>query len=84
MKIGILYCGGCNPTFDRTKYITTLKNDHPEHIYSYAIPGESYDRIVGVCGCPSACLARPDELSAYTFGDTVIISDPSQPVFPEE
>ena len=30
MKVGIKYCGGCNPRYDRAAFVERLLSDHPE------------------------------------------------------
>ena len=56
MKIGIKYCGGCNPTYDRTNVVSILKKyiGH-DHSVETAKQGEIYDVVVILCGCASAC-----------------------------
>lgn len=59
MKIGIKYCGGCNPTYDRTAVVANLK----QHIgiddsIETANQGIIYDLIVILCGCTSACASH--------------------------
>ncbi len=55
MKIGIKYCGGCNPRYDRTNIIERLKRDLPESEVFAAAPAADMDYVVVVCGCRSAC-----------------------------
>ncbi len=56
MKIGIKYCGGCNPTYDRTDVATKLKL-HIGQSDSIEIAKKEiiYDLVVILCGCTSAC-----------------------------
>jgi 4-hydroxybutyrate CoA-transferase len=56
MKIGIKYCGGCNPTYDRTAVVTKL-NTHigKGHSIETALSGSFYDIVIILCGCTSAC-----------------------------
>lgn len=55
MKIGIKYCGGCNPRYDRTNVIEQLKKDLPGSDAFLAEPFADMDYVVVVCGCKSAC-----------------------------
>ena len=55
MKIGIKYCGGCNPRYDRTNIVEQLKRDLPESDVFPAVPSAGLDYVVVVCGCKSAC-----------------------------
>lgn len=65
MKRAVKYCGGCNPRYDRTALVRNLE-DHLQARLCPAGPGETYDMVYVVCGCPSRC---PDlsELTAQRF-----------------
>jgi hypothetical protein len=54
MKIGIKYCGGCNPRYDRTAIVTRLEHDLSDVQIGLA-GGEKPDYVVVLCGCSSAC-----------------------------
>lgn len=59
MRIGIRYCGGCNPRYDRGAVTDALHRfGEPEHRVETARPEESYDVIVLMSGCPAACAAE--------------------------
>lgn len=55
MVIGIKYCGGCNPLYNRTKRILTLKEANPEHEYITPSGDVICDYWVVVCGCSRRC-----------------------------
>ena len=55
MTIGIKYCGGCNPRYDRVAKVTAFKAEHPTFEYFSAKAGRHYDYVFVVCGCPAAC-----------------------------
>ncbi|MGX8701656.1 hypothetical protein [Caproiciproducens sp.] len=55
MKIGIKYCGGCNPHYDRAQIVSRMRKEF------YGLPivnadeeGE-VDLVVVICGCSSQC-----------------------------
>ena len=51
MRIGIKYCGGCNPRYDR---VAAVKELHPEwKIEPAGEGGQEY--ILVVCGCTAVC-----------------------------
>jgi 4-hydroxybutyrate CoA-transferase len=56
MKIGIKYCGGCNPRYDRTSLLSKLKNE-VGHIHQFETASSEviYDMILVLCGCTSGC-----------------------------
>lgn len=57
MKIGVKYCGGCNPRFDRAKLLDRIKARYAggEVAFSYAKPGEQYDVLLVINGCERSC-----------------------------
>lgn len=55
MLIGIKYCGGCNPLYNRTKRILALKEANPEHEYITPSGDMICDYWVVVCGCSRRC-----------------------------
>jgi hypothetical protein len=56
MVIGIKYCGGCNPRYDRTSLVARLKSDLPKAQIVGA--GDVQDYVAVLCGCSSACAAH--------------------------
>lgn len=73
MKIGIKYCGGCNPRFDRSQIVLRLKSEFKDLQIQSANTKETFDLIVVITGCASRC-ASHSELNGR-FGK-VIISHP--------
>lgn len=59
-EIGIRYCGGCNPTYDRVAVVKRLRKLLPEYTFTAAQPGKSYDAVLVVSGCPTACTGTGD------------------------
>lgn len=55
MRVGIKYCGGCNPRYDRVAFVDRLRAQYPEADFRYAQPGEDYDQLLVVCGCTAQC-----------------------------
>lgn len=53
-KIGIKYCGGCNPLFDRKEYVQNLEKNMTIPV-ELAVEDWEYDLIYVVCGCPVCC-----------------------------
>lgn len=58
MRIGVKYCGGCNPRYDRTDLVAQLKNklggEGLEWV-SASMTKEPLDFVLVVCGCTAAC-----------------------------
>ena len=59
--IGIKYCGGCNPEIRRSELIQSLKRLLADDwSLDSGEPSEPWDVAILVCGCPTACLDRPE------------------------
>jgi len=58
MNIGIKYCGGCNPTYDRKSVVSGLKEHFNKgHTIETSKQGIVYDVVIILCGCSSACVS---------------------------
>lgn len=55
MNIGIKYCGGCNPHFDRTNVLNKIMELFKDDYFEYAKENNSYDIIIVINGCNRAC-----------------------------
>lgn len=55
VEIGVRYCGGCNPRYDRVALVECLVRLLPEHHFTAARQEESYSAVLVVCGCTSRC-----------------------------
>lgn len=57
-RVGLRYCGGCNPRFDRTAFVRKLKDAFPSLSFAYAQEGVLYDTVLVICGCTAICADR--------------------------
>lgn len=61
MRLRIKYCGGCNPAYDRVKFVKSLveklKIGIPREL-DIVFSDESADRGILVCGCSTCCADR--------------------------
>lgn len=55
VKIGIRYCGGCSPTYDRAAAVKQLRELLPEITFVIAETGKRYAAALIVQGCFNAC-----------------------------
>ena len=55
LEIGVRYCGGCNPVYDRVSVVKRLEKLVPELSFVSAQPGTPYAAAMIVSGCPTAC-----------------------------
>lgn len=59
-KIGVKFCGGCNPQIDRLEILKKISNRLPEGYQLITnFPPDSLDTAVLLCGCPAACAEIP-------------------------
>ncbi|MEM1484128.1 hypothetical protein V6615_04505 [Oscillospiraceae bacterium PP1C4] len=73
MKIGIKYCGGCNPHYDRTQVVLKLCKEFEGLIAVSANETEAFDVICVICGCHSGC-AEHTKLNGR-FGKVVLTQE---------
>lgn len=59
-EIGVRYCGGCNPTYDRVNLVKRLQKLLPELSFVSAQPGTPYSAALILNGCPTACTGVAD------------------------
>ncbi len=56
-KIGVLFCGGCNPAYNRELLYQQLKQHYePSIIFEFYTETEEYDLLLIINGCASECL----------------------------
>lgn len=59
-KIGIKYCGGCNPKYDRVAFANKIKELHQQYEVKAVNSNETFDCVVVVSGCHAACASLKD------------------------
>lgn len=56
-KIGVLFCGGCNPTYNRALLYRQLKQYYETTIiFEFYMEPDEYDLLLVINGCSSECL----------------------------
>lgn len=56
MLVGVKFCGGCNPRYDRGKALETIKNEmQGETEFVIAEEGAFYDQLLVIGGCTNCC-----------------------------
>ena len=63
MKIGIKFCGGCNPRYDRGSQTAALKERLKEVQWISGDDSQVCDFWLIICGCSRACVST-ETLSA--------------------
>lgn len=61
IKVGIRYCGGCNPSFDRVEAVRSLSKALNIGTVRYDQPG--VQTLLLICGCPKACPVDDQKVS---------------------
>ena len=69
VTVGVRYCGGCNPRFDRVAGVEALKAACPGAGFHTAEPGKAYDVLLSVGGCTACCA----DLAGLTGREVVMI-----------
>lgn len=58
--IGLRYCGGCNPRYDRVRLARRLEESLPQLEFEPARPGTGYAAVAVICGCTARCAGVSD------------------------
>lgn len=58
MKVGVRFCGGCNPRYDRGAALRKLKEEQPDVDFLHAEEGVEYDSILVIGGCTNCCASH--------------------------
>ena len=72
IKVGIKYCGGCNPYYDRVALVKRIANRLAGKVEIVPLKHEQIDLVVAVEGCSTACA----DLSSVKNKSTRIITQP--------
>jgi 4-hydroxybutyrate CoA-transferase len=57
LNIGIKYCGGCNPKYNRKDFLQKLQKEFTCDFES-AKSDKIYDLVLVLCGCTSCCVVH--------------------------
>jgi hypothetical protein len=57
-KIGVKYCGGCNPNYERVEMMGRVRSLVGERFLFLRYDQEDLDGMIHVNGCPRACAAN--------------------------
>jgi len=60
-RVGVKYCGGCNPEYDRVALVKQLQMDLKDKVAFVSPESEGVHFILAVQGCSTACA----DLSPY-------------------
>ena len=71
--VGVRYCGGCNPRYDRVALLRQLEMLLPELDFVPATAGVSYDAVIAVCGCEARCAG----VEHFSAGQILYLTGPA-------
>ena len=57
-KIGIRYCGGCNPHYERVEMIERIQSLVADRVLFTRHDQKDLDGRIAVNGCPRACVVK--------------------------
>lgn len=70
-KIGVLFCGGCNPTYNRESLYWQLQRHYAASIrFEFYEEAGEYDLLLIINGCASECLINETYQSQFIHLDT--------------
>lgn len=69
--VGVRYCGGCNPRYDRVAAVRRLREQFPYLDFCAAAPGQPL--VLVICGCSARCAETAD-----LDGTLVWLTDPGK------
>jgi hypothetical protein len=55
-KIGLKYCGGCNPLYDRVQAAASIKKRLEDIIELVSYEDREAEGTLVIAGCPTACV----------------------------
>lgn len=64
MTVGVKFCGGCNPTYDRGEAFADLRKRFPNVVFETYDANKKYEKLLLICGCERVCLRFREEFSA--------------------
>ena len=74
MNVGIKFCGGCNPLYERKNIVKRLLADYEGIVCQAIAEGSQYDLdldlVLVICGCKASC-SQYDNLKK--FKDVIFI-----------
>jgi hypothetical protein len=71
MRVGLKYCGGCNPEYDRVALVKHIQESLQGRIAFVSPESEGVGLILAVEGCSTACA----DLSAFQGMDIRVITN---------
>ncbi len=61
--VGVKFCGGCNPRYDRVGEMEKTKDKNPHIGFEAFNPAKEYEKVLLICGCERTCLRFREDLA---------------------
>jgi len=55
-RIGLKYCGGCNPSYDRVEYVREIQEAAGNRVEWVPTDEGGFSTVLLVCGCDKQCV----------------------------
>ena len=55
-RIGLKYCGGCDPSYDRVEYVRAIQEAAGDRIEWIPLDEGGFTTVMLVCGCDTQCV----------------------------
>ena len=79
MRVGIKYCGGCDPAYDRVDYVRQIQEAAGDRIEWLRFDEPGLDALLLVNGCDTQCI----DLTSFNSGSLPSISIKPNEELPE-
>ena len=73
--IGVKFCGGCNPNYDRGALYRMILEAYPDHSFETVDENKKYELLLVICGCDRACA----DVSRYDYERKITVSEDRMP-----
>ena len=73
-RVGVKYCGGCNPSYERVEMVQEVQSLLKDRFIFSTYDQQDSDIMLFVCGCPRACAnknsSHPEDPSRSMIGES--------------
>jgi len=73
-RIGLKYCGGCNPRYDRVQAAGYLRERLKDRVELVSYEDPDIEGILVVAGCPTACV----DLTPFKGRPVWVVTSPQE------
>ena len=73
-RIGLKYCGGCSPRYDRVQAVRSLRERLKDAIELVSYEDPDIEGVLVVAGCPTACV----DLTPFKGRPVWVVTNPQE------